>query len=294
MPFDFSRILSAPERQALGDASHWRWISSFGPRAGTVVENSRHKRWVKVKGNTHTPAHREIMLTLHGSAVYYYHGRYYMRRPGDVFLLDRHEQRDLKGSPEKKDFSCLWLYLHNPESLTYHVSTCDKKGRYRHEIPLQTKTGDSVRLIMDAWDQCKDQPDSLCWGMLKSQIAAVMLEVLGRGAATPPVDHHEQIILSIQGYIRSHLAENLSLHSLARIAGYSPFFFHRLFKQQTGRTLVEYVNGLRLDKALDLLRQNYTVHAVAGAVGFSSASYFNQFFKKRMRLTPAAWSARQV
>lgn len=291
MLFDFSKILTEKEQQLLGDAARWRWISSFRPRVGTVVVHKRHAKWVQVAGNTHAPAHREIMLTLHGSAVYFYNGKCYLRQPGDVFLLDRYERRDLKGSPDKTDFSCLWLYLHNPESLTYHVSTCDKRGRYRHEIPVQTKTGDSIRHIMEAWDQCLSaSAGTLCWSFLKTQVAAIMLEVLGRAPIVQPVDHHEQVIASIQEYIQAHLAENLSLHSLARIAGYSPFFFHRLFKHQTGRTLVEYVNDLRLDKALDLLKQNYTVHAVAEAVGFSSASYFNQFFKNHMRLTPAAWS----
>lgn len=276
----------------MGDATDWRWISSFGPPAGDVVENARHTRWAKVKGNTHAPAHREIMLMLRGSAVYCYQGRCYQRRPGDVFLLDRQEKRDLKGAPHKRDFTCLWLYLHNLESLTYHVSACDVRGRYRHEIPMQTKTGESVGLVMSSWDQCREgRSDGLCWGLLRAQVTAILLEVLGRGSMAAPADHHEQIIRSIQGYIKDHLAENLSLHSLARIAGYSPFFFHRLFKQQTGQTLVEYINALRLDRALRLLKENYTVRAVAEAVGFSSTSYFNQFFKTRMRLTPAAWSA---
>jgi len=231
------------------------------------------------------------MLMLRGSAVYFYEGRCYQRRPGDVFLLDRQEKRDLKGASYKTDFTCLWLYLHSPESLTYHVSACDVRRRYRHEIPVQTKTGESVGLIMSSWDRCRSEPgDDLCRGLLKAQVTAILLEVLGRGSMAAPADHHEQIIRSIQGYIKDHLAENLSLHSLARMAGYSPFFFHRLFKRQTGQTLVEYVNARRLDRALQLLKENYTVRAVAEAVGFSSTSYFNQFFKTRMRLTPAAWS----
>ena len=47
-------------------------------------------------------------------------------------------------------------------------------------------------------------------------------------------------------HIREHLAEELSVAGLARVAGFSPFHFHRVFKALTGETLFGFVQRRRL------------------------------------------------
>lgn len=56
-------------------------------------------------------------------------------------------------------------------------------------------------------------------------------------------------INKILHYIQQHFNEPLNLNSLAAQANYSPFHFHRLFKQQVGEAPKQYILRLRLERA---------------------------------------------
>jgi AraC-like DNA-binding protein len=210
-------------------------------------------------------------------------------------LLDKYERRDLRGASHKKNFSCLWVQFLGRDRVTYHVSRCDKRGRYQHNPAAAIRSGESTRLISTAWDHLAAHPtDLLAGGLLRSAIITFILDLL---AHTSPVAHpnaQAQIIASVVEYIHAHLGDELSLPSLSRLAGYSPFFFHRLFVRHTGQTPVSYINAARLVLAKELLLKNQTVEAVAEAVGFSSISYFNHFFKKRTGFAPRTWTKSHI
>ena len=88
-------------------------------------------------------------------------------------------------------------------------------------------------------------------------------------------------------YIKEHLTEYLTLEKIASGQGYSPIYFHNLFKTAMGQTLHDYVVELRIEKAITmLLETDYTVTQVAYECGFSSHSHFNYVFKRRMKKTP--------
>lgn len=250
---------------------------------------------MRVKGHTHAPALREIMFTLQGEAAYSFQEKVYLRQRGTVILLGKYERRDLRGAAHKKNFGCLWLQFLGRDRLTYHISRCDKRGRYQHNPVAVIRTGESVRLISTAWDHLAAHPsDRLGESLLKSAIVTFILEILGRTSPATHPNAQEQIIASVVEYIHAHLGDELSLASLARLAGYSQFFFHRLFVLHTGQTPVSYINSARLILAKELLLKNQTVESVAEAVGLSSVSYFNHFFKKRTGFAPRTWAKVQI
>ncbi len=97
---------------------------------------------------------------------------------------------------------------------------------------------------------------------------------------------YETIERSIQ-YITEHISEALSLAEVAHFASYSPIHFHNCFKAATGKTLREYVENLRIKKAIELLSAtSLTLTEIAARCGFSSQSYFSYVFKKKMNMTP--------
>jgi len=61
----------------------------------------------------------------------------------------------------------------------------------------------------------------------------------------------------------------------------------RLFKQITGTNLINYINEVRLNKAKEMLKNNkIKIHEIAASVGYESASYFTQFFKRALKISP--------
>ena len=100
-----------------------------------------------------------------------------------------------------------------------------------------------------------------------------------------------QRINAVIGHVRENLNEDLSLDTLARVAGFSPFHFHRLFKSITGETINEMVIRLRLERAAALLRSTpaLSITDAAFACGYKSVSVFSRAFKKQYDLNARQW-----
>ncbi len=92
-------------------------------------------------------------------------------------------------------------------------------------------------------------------------------------------------------YIDAHLPEPLDLDTLAGVAHFSPFHFHRIFQGFTGETLADCVRRHRLEAAAQrLLRQPpQTALRIALETGFASAEVFSRSFKAHFGCTPTAW-----
>ncbi|MFC5471380.1 AraC family transcriptional regulator [Cohnella suwonensis] len=91
-------------------------------------------------------------------------------------------------------------------------------------------------------------------------------------------------------YIDEHAKEKLTVQQLADVAGLSRFHFSRLFKQVTDKSLVEYVNLVRINQSESLLRdRRLTISEIALATGFSDIYYFSRTFKKLKNVSPSEW-----
>ncbi len=91
-------------------------------------------------------------------------------------------------------------------------------------------------------------------------------------------------------YIDANLSENLSLHSLAEKLSVSAGYLSTLFKQQTGKTLTNYVNHRRMEYACYLLRTTrLQIQTVAQHCGIVDVQYFSKIFKRHTGLTPKAY-----
>ena len=94
----------------------------------------------------------------------------------------------------------------------------------------------------------------------------------------------------VSTYIEEHLAEDLSLSALAAVAYLSPYHFARLFKASTGFAPHQYVIGRRIERAkLFLSTTNWSLTAIAHAVGFAHESHLALHFKRLTGLLPSSY-----
>src|SRR5258707_8524190 len=76
-------------------------------------------------------------------------------------------------------------------------------------------------------------------------------------------------------HLARHLDAELSVTELARVAHFSPFHFHRVFRGMTGESVAGLVRRLRLERAARTLRQSEaSVLDVAFAAGYGSPEAF--------------------
>ena len=91
----------------------------------------------------------------------------------------------------------------------------------------------------------------------------------------------------IEGYIRAHYAQDLSMQGVAQVMNYSETHFCRLFKQCFKVNFSAYLNDFRIQQAKQmLLTTNSTAKEVALACGYQDNSYFIRVFKRFTGITP--------
>lgn len=88
-------------------------------------------------------------------------------------------------------------------------------------------------------------------------------------------------------YIRNHYRSSITVEEVAKVVHLTPNYFSEYFKKQTGVKFSSYVQKLRLEFAISLLKMSdLSVKQVADKSGFNSAAYFSNAFKDTFGVSP--------
>ena len=92
---------------------------------------------------------------------------------------------------------------------------------------------------------------------------------------------------AVLGYIEANYNQRITVEQLADMVCLSEDRFGHLFREGVGQPPLQYINAMRLRKALNMLKTNqYTVTEVADAVGFRDYNHFGRLFRKQYGCTP--------
>jgi AraC family transcriptional regulator len=99
----------------------------------------------------------------------------------------------------------------------------------------------------------------------------------------------------VTAYVDQHLDQYLDLETLAEVAHFSPFHFHRLFSALMGETLGAYLRRRRCEVAATrlLAQPKLSVLQIALGVGFGSAEALTHAFGARFGCSPTTWRLQQ-
>ena len=91
----------------------------------------------------------------------------------------------------------------------------------------------------------------------------------------------------IQAYIAEHYAEKLTLTGIANQFYISPYYLSRMFKKSINLSLIEYINGVRIKAAQNLIeRSSDSIAEIAAKTGFMTTAHFRRVFKDATGLSP--------
>ena len=97
-----------------------------------------------------------------------------------------------------------------------------------------------------------------------------------------------------KAYIESHSAEKFSLRAISEALFVNGSYLLRLFKANTGHTLLEYHNTVRCERAKQLLmNEAIPISQIGDEVGFASSAHFSHVFKKIVGVTPSEYRITQ-
>ncbi|WHZ58960.1 helix-turn-helix domain-containing protein [Metabacillus hrfriensis] len=103
------------------------------------------------------------------------------------------------------------------------------------------------------------------------------------------ITDHPQIN-TCTSFIAEHCQSDLTTKIVADQINISVPYFCKLFKKETGRSFVEYVTFVRLQRAVWMLRHtDQTIEQIADELGFNTPNYFSSTFKKYVSITPSEY-----
>ncbi len=103
------------------------------------------------------------------------------------------------------------------------------------------------------------------------------------------VSHLENAI----AVINEKYYENPTLESVAGEVAISQYYLSHLFKEKLSTTFVEYLTGVKIAKAKELLSLGKPIEEVSEAVGYNDANYFSKIFKSREGITPSKFKRKK-
>lgn len=106
----------------------------------------------------------------------------------------------------------------------------------------------------------------------------------------PKPDRYRDTIRNIREWLEPRLDDTIDLDRTARQFGLSRSVLTREFRRHTGRSLIDYCNARRVEKAARILAASTrSITAVALESGFANLSHFHRQFKASYGMTPAAF-----
>ena len=100
-------------------------------------------------------------------------------------------------------------------------------------------------------------------------------------------------VTRIKDHLHLHYTEPVTVELIAREIQLNPVYCGALFSKETGQTILQYTNQLRITKAKELLHfTNDPVSEIAAEVGIEDLYYFSRLFKKLVGISPSEYRKR--
>ena len=241
----------------------------------------------------------ELMRVISGKLTVKLNNNKYTAHPGDVVFVNSETVHS--ASPEDAVYDCIVMHLHylnaNDEGCRFFIENLlSQEYRIKEYSPAgDNKFNNAINFIFDS---LRDKPPGYKFsviGAMYSLFGVVLDEgIYSARAGHSPADEKSVVKLkNVLTYMRENYDKQLSLEDMAKSAGMSPKYFCLFFRNMTGKTPLEYLNGYRVEKASKELIKTYkTVTEIAYACGFNDLSYFIKTFKKHKGVTPAKFRKR--
>jgi two-component system response regulator YesN len=111
-----------------------------------------------------------------------------------------------------------------------------------------------------------------------------------RNISTKADEKANRIIAKARAFIDRNFQRDLTLEEVSREVHVSPYYFSKLFKEQTGENFINYLTLRRIETAKQLLSDGrLNVKSVCTEIGYNDPNYFSRLFKRFEGITPTEY-----
>lgn len=173
----------------------------------------------------------------------------------------------------------------------FHLQSQNMINVFDSSHPLYTTL---KKYMQDSYDESVSK--DVCYKLpIRASIYILMSAILrsycaSRDESDKIVYHNVLRLRPVIEYIAESFCKKIYVEELSAMINVSPDYFTRMFKDSIGKTPIDYINALRINRALKLLFEtDIPVSEVAEATGFSNPNYFNKTFKQYMNTSPLSY-----
>lgn len=279
-----------------------------------IPENARQGFLFKLWNNTVAPFHRDIIAHRHlqfeivlfksGRGLYTTTSGNHDIRPDDVFVFSSNEQHCITDIYDGEDFKFMNIhfepgYVWGSKSDGFSndaLNICFSHNEgFCNRLPRNNPYTDKIRALLLEIEQEIYEKQSEYALMVHNKIYEILVILArhlgyGTGKSVSGEEYrHIKAVRTATDYIRRHLAEEMSLESIAEMVDLSPNYFSHVFKKTTGVSLWDYITSKRIEYACVLLNKNddRNMLQIAAECGFNNSANFNKTFRRVMGMTPS-------
>jgi AraC-like DNA-binding protein len=285
-------------------------INYFGP-AGFPLAVRRVSTDVK-----HTPSHPhdltevehshdfcELVIVTHGSAMHMLEGNEFPVTAGDVFLLQGRQRHYFY---ERKNLDLINI-MYDPEKIALPENelrrmpgycamfmlepTYRRQHRFASRLHLKRVPLAHVEQLAEVMErECNEEMPGREVA-LRAKLLELLVFLSRAYTSTETTEAHALLrVGNVIGALENDFAKDWKLDDLLKIAHMSRSNLMRVFRKATNQTPIEYLVRLRIQRAMELLRNsNFTVTEIAMEVGFNDSNYFTRQFRRALGESPSSF-----
>ena len=128
---------------------------------------------------------------------------------------------------------------------------------------------------------------------IKNYIRMLLKKIIGVRDTISGRRYSDIIEIAKDQIRKTYMSDEISLNTIAAEVGMSPSYFSSIFSKEMGKTFVEYLTEIRMDRAKELLMcSSIKTSEIGYEVGYKDPHYFSYVFKKTQNCTPKEFRAR--
>lgn len=271
------------------------------PKATIKVQNPKYILVKGPLGGVHFHAELEIMYVTHGAVRYHIEDKIYYAKAGDVVFVNSHVPHFGEILEDNSTFIMIQFLAPTiviDPTVTYLAKFLFKTDCPCHVFKMPYKDATCLsKLIEDIYEN-----HNLADRAHEYLIIAKKYEILHFLYKNEYLTDENTLlelinlksILPIVEFINENYQKQITLYDISNHLCMHKNYLCRLFKQSTGKTIMDYLNFVRMCNAEVLLKSGKRVAEIAELTGFSSPEYFNKVFKKHYFYAPSEYRSRYL
>ncbi len=253
----------------------------------------------------------ELVYVIEGQGEHVCDGRSYQLFAGDVFIINPDEEHTYYIAPQQKVeiFNCLFtpalfdenllrgLGITNSMDYFYVHPFLDNCERFHRCLNLR---GEAAAEIQSMFVKMANEYQTRQNGfepVIRLQLVQLLIQLSRmyvHGDTTFQLNRKElerkTLIKRIAGYLERHYDQKLTLANLSSLFNLSSRHLNRIFKEETGKTIVEYMHHVRIYRAKKLLAESDAkIISVALEVGYDDPAFFTRLFTRKVGCSPGKY-----